>query len=154
IDQPTAKGLGVVALDLDGDGLIDIFVANDNVPNFLFRNLGNGRFESVGPLSGCVVNLAGYPQAYMGVDADGLDGDGLPDVFSTAFTRETNTFFKNVTRELGRPQFLDMTHGSGLGPPSWYTLGFGTCFLDVDRDGSLDIVVVNGHVSTNVDEEG
>src|SRR5216683_2883544 len=70
IDQPNAKALGVVALDLDGDGLVDIFVANDSVPNFLFHNLGNGRFESSGPSSGCAVNMGGYPQGYMGVDAD------------------------------------------------------------------------------------
>src|SRR5216684_3441066 len=80
IDVPNAKALGVVALDLDGDGLVDIFVANDSVPNFLFRNLGNGRFESLGPSSGCAVNLAGNPQGYMGVDADDLDGDGRPDI--------------------------------------------------------------------------
>ena len=150
IDQPNAKALGVVALDLDDDGLTDIFVANDSVPNFLFRNLGTGRFESLGPGSGCAVNLDGNPQAYMGVDADDLDGDGRPDLFSTAFARETNTFFRNE----GRCQFLDVTRGSGLGPPSWWKLGFGTCFLDVKHDGSLDIVVANGHVSRNVDEDG
>jgi hypothetical protein len=150
IDQPNAKALGVVALDLDGDGLVDIFVANDSVPNFLFRNLGNGRFESMGPSSGCAVNLAGNPQGYMGVDADDLHGDGRPDLFVTALTRETNTFFRN----LGACQFLDATRGSGLGPPSWWKLGFGACFLDVDRDGSLDIAVANGHVSRIVDEEG
>jgi hypothetical protein len=154
IDLPNAKALGVVALDLDGDGLVDIFVANDSVPNFLFRNLGNGRFEAVGPSCGCLVNLAGNPQAYMGVEADDLDGDGLPDLFSTAFARETNTFFRNESRQKGQCQFLDVTHGSGLGPASWWKLGFGTCFLDVDRDGSLDIVVTNGHVSRNVDEDG
>jgi hypothetical protein len=154
IDVPNAKALGVVALDFDGDGLVDIFVANDSVPNFLFRNLGNGRFEAVGPSCGCLVNLAGNPQAYMGVEADDLDGDGLPDLFSTAFARETNTFFRNESRQKGQCQFLDVTHGSGLGPPSWWKLGFGTCFLDVDRDGSLDIVVTNGHVSRNVDEDG
>src|SRR5262249_6809309 len=141
--------LGVVALDLDGDGLIDIFVANDSVPNFLFRNLGNGRFEPMGPSSGCTVNLAGNPQAYMGADADDLDGDGRPDLFCTAFARETNTLFRNE----GRCQFLDVTRGSGLGPPSWWPLGFGTSFLDVDRDGTLDIVVANGHVSRNVDND-
>jgi hypothetical protein len=150
INQANAKALGVVALDLDDDGWIDIFVANDSVPNFLFRNLGSGRFESMGPSSGCAVNLDGNPQAYMGVDADDLDGDGRPDLFSTAFARETNTFFRNE----GRCQFLDVTRGSGLGPPSWWKLGFGTCFLDVDHDGNLDIVVANGHVSRNVDEDG
>jgi enediyne biosynthesis protein E4 len=150
IGQPTAKALGVVALDLDDDGKIDLFVANDGVPNFFFHNLGNGRFEAVGPASGCAVNLQGSPQAYMGVDAGDLDGDGRPDLFVTAFSRETNTFFRNI----GRGQFLDVTHGSGLGPPSWFALGFGACFLDGDRDGNLDIVVVNGHVDRHVEEEG
>jgi enediyne biosynthesis protein E4 len=150
IDEPKAKALGVVALDLDGDGLIDLFVANDLMPNFFFHNLGNGRFESIGLISGCALNLAGYPQAYMGVDADDLDGDGLPDLYVTAFARETDTFFHNA----GRGQFIDVTHGSGIGPPSWDPLGFGICFLDADRDGSLDVVVANGHVSAHVDEDG
>jgi hypothetical protein len=150
IDVPAAKALGVVALDLDDDGRIDLFVANDLMPNFLFRNLGNGRFASAGLSSGCSVNLAGYPQAYMGVDADDLDGDGRPDLFVTAFARESDTFFRN----LGGGLFLDMTHGSGLGPPSWHPLGFGTCFIDADLDGSLDIAVANGHVSAHVDEDG
>lgn len=147
IDSPNAKGLGVVALDLDDDGLIDLFVANDNMPNFLFRNRGGGRFEALGPASGCAVNFQGQTQAYMGVDADDLDGDGRPDLFVTAFARETNTFFRN----LGASRFLDVTNGSGLGPPSWHWVGWGACFLDVDRDGSLDIAVVNGHVSPHFD---
>jgi hypothetical protein len=150
IDDPNAKALGVVALDLDDDGRIDLFVANDGLPNFLFRNLGNGRFESIGPRSGCAVNLVGARQAYMGVDADDLDGDGRPDLFVTAFSQETNTFFRNE----GGCCFLDVTPGSGLGPPSWFMLGFGTGFLDVDLDGSLDIVVVNGHVSRYIGDEG
>jgi hypothetical protein len=86
----------------------------------------------------------------MGVDADDLDGDGRPDLFVTAFSQETNTLFRNE----GGGSFLDVTPGSGLGPPSWLMLGFGTCFLDVDRDGSLDIAVVNGHVSRYIGEEG
>lgn len=147
---PGAKSLGVVALDLDDDGRIDIFVANDGMPNFLFRNLGNGRFEDVGLRSGCALNLGGRAQAYMGVDADDLDGDGRPDLFSTAFTRETDTFFKN----LGGGRFLDVTPGSGLGPPTFHPLSWGTCFLDADGDGRLDIAVVSGHVSFLVDEDG
>jgi hypothetical protein len=150
VDMPEAKALGVVALDLDDDGLVDLFVANDLVPNFLFHNLGNGRFESIGLVSGCGVNLAGYPQAYMGVDADDLDGDGRPDLYVTAFARETDTLFHNA----GRCQFIDVTHGSGIGPPSWWPLGFGTSFIDADRDGNPDVVVANGHVSAHVDEDG
>ncbi|HEX4611333.1 MAG TPA: CRTAC1 family protein, partial [Urbifossiella sp.] len=150
VDQPNAKALGVVALDLDDDGLVDVFVANDGVPNFLFRNLGGGKFERRGPASGCAVNSRGNPQAYMGVLAADLDGDGRPDLYSTAFARETNSFFRN----LGGGLFIDATAGSGLGPPSWHRLGFGTCAVDVDRDGSPDIVVSNGHVAAHIDAEG
>ncbi len=150
VDQPNAKGLGVVALDLDDDGRVDLFVANDGVPNFLFRNLGGGRFERRGPSSGCAVNAHGNPQAYMGVAAGDFDGDGRPDLFSTAFARETNSLFRN----LGGCRFLDATAGSGLGPPSWASLGFGTLALDADRDGSLDLVVANGHVMAHIDADG
>ena len=150
IGQATGKALGVVAIDFDDDGWVDLFVANDGVANNLFRNLKNGKFEFIGPMSGCAVNADGTPQAYMGVDADDLTGNGRPDLFVTAFARETNTFFRNE----GKCRFLDATVGSGLGPPSWNMLAFGTCFLDVDRDGRLDIMVGNGHVSRNVDDEG
>jgi hypothetical protein len=150
IDVPLAKALGVVAVDLDDDGRIDLFVANDGMPNFFFRNLGEGRFESMGPRCGCTVNGDGARQAYMGVDADDLHGDGRADLFVTAFSQETNTLFRN----LGKGHFEDATRGSGLGPPSWLMLGFGACFLDVDLDGHPDIVVVNGHVSRFIDDEG
>ncbi|WP_020470895.1 FG-GAP-like repeat-containing protein [Zavarzinella formosa] len=150
VDQPNAKALGVVALDLDDDGLPDLFVANDGAPNFLFRNLGGGKFERRGPSSGCAVNGSGNPQAYMGTVAADLDGDGRPDLFATAFAREANSFFRN----LGGCRFLDATAGSGLGPPSWHRLGFGTVAIDVDRDGSLDLVVANGHVMAHIDLDG
>jgi hypothetical protein len=85
----------------------------------------------------------------MGVDADDLDGDGLPDLYATAFARETDTLFRNM----GRGQFLDVTVGSGLGPATWHELAWGTSFLDLDRDGSLDIAIATGHVDTTVDED-
>jgi hypothetical protein len=150
IDSPDGKALGVVALDLDDDARTDIFVANDEMPNFFFRNLGGGRFESQGLIGGCAVNSAGSTQAYMGVDADDLDGDGWPDLYATAYARETDTLFLN----LGGGQFMDATQGSGLGAPSWYGLAFGTCFLDPDADGFLDIFVANGHVDSGVDKLG
>ncbi len=150
VDLPEAKALGVVALDLDDDGRTDIFVANDGMPNFFFRNLGGGRFESLGLVGGCAVNASGDTQAYMGVDADDLDGDGRPDLYATAFARETDTLFRNE----GDGQFLDATRGSGLGPPSWHGLAFGACFLDADSDGALDIFVANGHVDPGVDDLG
>ncbi|HEV3444325.1 MAG TPA: CRTAC1 family protein, partial [Gemmataceae bacterium] len=153
IKSVAGKALGVVVLTLDDENdrhLTDIFVANDGVYNCLFKNVGRGRFEAQDASCGCLVNLAGMPQAYMGVDADDLDGDGRPDLFVTAFQHEASSFFRNE----GRLIFLDATPGSGLGPPSWNRLKFGACFLDLDHDGSLDIVVANGHVSRNVDEDG
>ena len=150
VDQPNAKGLGVVALDLDDDGLVDIFVANDGVPNFLFRNLGGGKFEQKGPACGCIVNGLGNPQAYMGVVAGDFHGGGRPDLFSTTFAGESKSLFRN----LGGCRFLDVTAGSGLGPPTWHRLGFGTCALDIDRDGSLDLVIANGHVMAHIDADG
>src|SRR5207245_11804563 len=88
--------------------------------------------------------------AYMRVDAYAPAGDGRPDVFAAAFSQETHTLCRND----GGSSFLDVPPGSGLGPPSWFMLGFGTCFLDVDRAGSLDIAVVNGHVSRHLEAEG
>jgi hypothetical protein len=149
------KALGVVALNLSDEDdriLTDIFVANDTENNFLFRNLGNGKFEESAVISGCAVSSAGNKQAYMGVDADPLTDSGRPDIFSTAFQHETSSLFRNE----GKFLFLDVAPqmGTGLGPPSWNRLKFGTCFLDVDHDGSLDIVVANGHVWRNVDRDG
>ena len=150
VDPPEAKALGVVAIDVDDDGLIDLFVANDGVPNFLFRNLGGGRFESSGVTSGCAVDGDGIPLAYMGVDADDLDGDGRPDLYVTAFAKQTDTLFRNM----GGGQFVDATTRSGLSAPSRDPLSFGTCFLDPDHDGNLDIFVANGHVEPTIDEGG
>jgi hypothetical protein len=149
VDLP-GKALGVVALDLDGDGRTDLFVANDGMPNFLLRNRGDGRFESLGPSSGCAFNLDGATQAYMGVDADDLHGDGWPDLYVTAFAREPDTLFCN----LGNGCFLDATRGSGIGPSSWHPLSWGVCLFDADRDGRLDVAVANGHVSRHIDDDG
>jgi hypothetical protein len=150
VDRPNAKALGVVALDLDDDGLVDIFVANDGVPNFLFRNRGGGTFEALGPACGCTVNGAGNPQAYMGVAAADFHGDGRPDLFSTTFAGESKSLFRNR----GKCQFLDVTTGSGIGPPTWHRLGFGTCAPDVDLDGSPDLAIANGHVLAHIAEYG
>src|SRR5438132_3572304 len=155
ITQVAGKALGVVALNLNDENdriLTDIFVANDTENNFLFRNLGNGKFEEIAVISGCAVSSAGNKQAYMGVDADPLTDSGRPDIFSTTFQHETSSFFRNE----GRFLFLDVAAqmGTGLGPPSWNRLKIGTCLLDVDHDGSLDIVVANGHVMRHVDDDG
>src|SRR5439155_3109515 len=136
------RGLGVVAADLDDDGRIDLFVANDMTANFLFRNLGNMRFEEIGHPAGVACNAEGGYQAGMGVACGDLDGDGRPDLAVTNFFGESTTFYRN----LGRTMFADATAAVGLKAPSRFLLGFGITFLDVDNDGCLDLATANGHI--------
>ena len=136
--------LGAVSLDVDGDGRLELYVANDGVANFLWRRRGDGTFENLADLSGCAVNAAGLGEASMGVDAADADGDGDEDLFMTHLSQETNTFYRNQ----GELFFDDDTAPSGLGPPSFPMTSFGTRFLDFDLDGDLDLVTVSGTIRT------
>ena len=137
------RGLGVVAVDVDDDGRVDLFVANDLSANYLLRNRGGFRFEEQGLGSGVACNALGGYQAGMGVAAGDLDGDGRPDLAVTNFFNESTTLFHN----LGDGQFADHTTAVGLAAPSRYRLGFGIAFLDADNDGRLDLMTANGHVN-------
>ncbi len=137
-----APGLGVVLADFDGDGRLDIYVANDMHPAYLFHNQGGGRFVEKALPSGCAVDGNGTPLAGMGVAAADLDDSGRPSLFITNYQNEPNTLFVNR----GGLDFLDRSYPSGLGFPSLDRLGFGTAFLDADLDGRLDVAVANGHV--------
>ncbi len=137
------RGLGVVAADLDGDGLVDLFVANDSTANYLYHNLGGFRFEEAGHVAGVAANAAGGYQAGMGVACGDLDGDGLPDLVVTNFYGESTSFFHN----LGEGLFADHTAAIGLAAPSRFVLGFGAAFLDANNDGYLDLMTANGHIS-------
>ena len=95
-DAARAYGFGVVATDVDDDGAVDLFVANDSNPNFLYRNLGGGRFESAGLMAGVAVNAEARAQAGMGVDAGDADGDGRVDLVLTAFAHDRNTLYRNL----------------------------------------------------------
>jgi hypothetical protein len=136
------QGLGVVAADLDDDGRLDLFVANDQSPNFYFRNRGGLKFEEVAESSGLAGNANGGFVAGMGVACGDLDGDGRPDLAVTTFYNESMTLYHN----LGGGVFTDHTRETGLAVPTRYRLGFGTAFFDVDNDGHLDIAIANGHV--------
>ncbi len=134
--------LGVLAADLNGDGRQDLYVANDQTPNQLWLNQGDGTFFNDALLLGCAVNRDGDAEASMGVDAADFDFDGDLDLFMTHLTRESNTLYVND----GKGLFHDRSTQSGLATPSWGSTGFGTSFLDYDNDGQLDIFTANGSV--------
>lgn len=133
--------------DFDGDGKPDLFVANDSTPNYLYHNEGGGKFREIGYLAGVAVSGDGREQANMGVAVGDYDGDGLPDIFITHFSHDSNTLYHN----LGNNTFDDVTSETGLGEPSIPYLGWGTFFFDFDNDGLPDILVANGHVYPQVD---
>jgi hypothetical protein len=135
-------GLGVLCADFDGDGWPDIFVANDGAANHLWINQHDGTFRDEAVERGCAYNAAGQPEANMGVVFGDMDGDGMPDLFVTHLTNETNTLW--VQGPVGR--FTDRTRSSGLATPLRRATGFGVVLADFDLDGRPDLAVVNGRV--------
>jgi len=140
-----SNGLGVVVSDYDGDGLPDVFVANDTMPNFLFHNAGGMRFKETGLASGIAVGADGKARAGMGIDAGDYDGDGQLDLVITNLDFEMHT----VNRGLGRGLFGYASTESGVGFPTLPFVGFGVAFLDFDNDAQLDIAIANGHILDN-----
>ena len=141
-------GLGVLPGDFDGDGLVDLYVANDQTPNLLFRNRGDGTFGETGLVSGVAYSGDGDEEAGMGVDSGDFDGDGDPDLYVTNFFRESNTLYRNE----GAGRFSDFTVQADLEAVTLTMLGWGTAFSDLDNDGDLDLFVANGHVFPEVDD--
>ena len=139
------NGLGVAVGDYDDDGLPDVFVANDAVPNFLFHNEGGGRFTEVGLAAGVAVARDGKPRAGMGTDFADFNGDGRLDLVVTNHEFETHSLFRND----GGGIFTDVTVESGLGPATLPFVGFGVAFFDFDNNGAQDLAIVNGHVIDN-----
>jgi hypothetical protein len=142
------RGLGVVAADLDRDGRIDLYVANDKCPNFLFLNRGDGTFEDVTETSGAAANAAGEYQGSMGVDAQDLDGDGLPEMVVTNFWGDGAALYHN----LGGGSFLDVASSAGIIRDSKPYVGWGVALEDFDNDGRPDLLIVNGHVDDNLEQ--
>ncbi len=138
------NGLGVVTGDLDGDGRIDIYVANDMLPNQLWINRGDWTFVDQALFAGCAVNRNGSAEAGMGTVAVDVEEDGDLDLFITHLRDETNTLFRNHEGVLS-----DRTSELGLASPSLPFTGFGVGFGDFDRDGWLDVYVANGAVTRN-----
>ncbi len=143
-------GFGVVTADVNDDGLIDIYVANDMNPNFLFLNRGDGTFDDVSDLSGAAYDVNGQAQSGMGVDSEDIDGDGLPELFVTNFANEYNTLYQNM----GKGIFFDSTAFFGLASDTMPWVGWGCALADFDNDGWPDCFTANGHVDNNRREIG
>jgi enediyne biosynthesis protein E4 len=139
------NGLGVAVTDIDDDGLPDVFVANDNMPNFLFHNQGNGTFAEIANLAGVAVAPDGHSRAGMGTAFADFVGTGRPALIVTNHEIEMHSLFVN----LGNRIFSDATVRSGLGPATRPYVGFGVAALDYDNDGRLDITIANGNVMAN-----
>lgn len=147
IASHTGKGMSAAVADYDRDGRPDLFVTNDSVRNFLFRNVGGERFEEVGVQAGIAFTGDGIPVSSMGVDFRDLTGDGQPDAIVTALAGETYPLF--LSR--GNGQFSDETYPGGIGLPSTTMSGWSAGAFDFDNDGDTDIFTANSHVSENVD---
>lgn len=146
IGKPVAKGMGVVTADFNSDGWSDIAVANDTWPNFYFQNNRNGTFSDDSLISGLAASEDGRYEAGMGIDADDVDGDGLPDVYITHLDFELNRLYHNN----GDGTFTDITYSSGIGDKAMLLSGVAAKFMDYDNDGWPDIVQANGAMVDNV----
>jgi hypothetical protein len=137
-----------VATDYDDDGSVDLFVANDSNPNFLYHNRGNGRFENVGLTAGVAVNGDGRAQAGMGADAGDYDGDSRMDLVLTTFAHDRYTLYHNVDNR----HFEDASMAAGIAGPTFVRMGWGAAFFDADLDGKLDLFFANGHIFSDIDK--
>lgn len=148
--EPMGKALAVCFADVDGDGWIDILVANDTVANFAFRNRGDGTFEEVGTVSGLAYDGMGEATGAMGMDVGDLAGDGHLCIGIGNFANEASSLY--VQQPNDPWQFADMAALHGIGSPSRLRLSFGFLFLDTDLDGRLDAVQANGHLEEAINE--
>ncbi len=141
------RGMSVAFADYDQDGFPDVFVTNDNMPNFLFHNKGNGTFEEVGLLSGTALRDDGKAVASMGAEFKDYDNDGLPDIAITALAGETYPLFRNM----GKGNFVDATYPSQMGRLSLKHSGWGLGLFDFNNDGWKDLFTANSHVNDRVE---
>jgi hypothetical protein len=146
LHNPSSKALGATLLDYDGDGWLDLFVANDTQPNKLYRNRGNGTFSELGMAAGVAFNEAGVARAGMGVDAADYDGSGRPSLIIGNFSNEMMALYHNE----GTGLFIDEAPPSTLGQATLLSLTFACFFFDYDLDGRPDIFAANGHVADDI----
>jgi hypothetical protein len=147
ITKSLSKGFGVVATDINMDGFLDLFQANDTVANYLFMNREGKKFEEVGLAAGVGYSEDGAPRSGMGVDAADVDGDGWPDLFVANIDQETFSIYHNN----GDDTFDDYNKRSGIADATRLLSGWGVRFFDYDNDGLLDLIIANGHPDDLVD---
>jgi enediyne biosynthesis protein E4 len=146
-DRNGYYGLTTVWSDFENIGRPSIFVANDKTPNYLYRNDGNGKFTDIGAESGTAVNTDGKVQGNMGVAIGDYLHTGRPSIYVTTFFNEYKVLYRND----GNWNFTDVTYAAGIAGPSLPYVGWGTWFVDLDNDGWLDLIAVNGHVYPQAD---
>jgi len=147
IANSLGKSFGAVATDINNDGLMDLFVANDTVANFLFLNKGGGKFEEIGLAAGVAYSDAGSPRSGMGVDAGDFDGDGWQDLFVANIDQELFSLYRNL-KDL---TFMDRP--GEIGPATRLLSGWGLKFFDYDNDGDPDLILANGHPDDMVETQ-
>ncbi len=148
--QPMGKALAVSFADVDRDGFLDIFVANDTVQNFLFHNRGDGTFEELGSAAGFGYDGSGAATGAMGVDTGYYRNDEQFAVGVANFANEMSSLY--VSQREGLLMFTDEAAGEGVGAPSRLVLSFGLFFFDYDLDGRLDLLQANGHLEDEIQE--
>lgn len=148
LKEPLAKSLGVAPYDIDGDGLVDLAVANDTVPNFLYHNRGGGRFEELGFQAGVAFDQSGHARGAMGIDWADFKGDGSLGLAIGNFANEMMALY--VVEDPTTLVFADLANLYGLGAPTQTPLKFGLFFFDYDLDGRPDILCVNGHLESDI----
>ncbi|MBI3278816.1 MAG: CRTAC1 family protein [Acidobacteria bacterium] len=148
IGKHMGKVFGAVATDINRDGLLDLFVANDSVANFLFLNSGDGVFTEIGLDAGIAYSADGAARSGMGVDTADFDGDGFEDLFVANFNRERFSIYRNR----GDLTFSDEAGPTGIGTATQMYSGWGVKFFDVDHDGDLDLIVCSGHPDDRIEE--
>lgn len=148
IARSLGKALGVVATDVNGDGLMDLFVANDTVQNFLFANRGKGQWEEIGLASEVAFSANGTPRSGMGVDATDLDMDGRQDLFVANVDQEMFSLYRNDGNEF----FSDVAAFHGVAQATRLLSGWGLKFFDYDNDGRVDLFLANGHPDDMIEQ--
>ena len=141
IQRALGKALGVVATDINDDGLLDLFVANDTVQNFLFANRGKGKWEEIGLPAEVAFSANGTPRSGMGVDAADFNGDGRQDLFVANVDQEMFSLYRNE----GKEYFSDVATPNGIAQATRLLSGWGLKFFDYDNDGLVDLILANGH---------